>query len=92
MREALGDGSNFGGRFTYIMQEKPLGLAHVVKISEGFIRKEPFVFYLGDNVVVGGISGFVDEFKAKGPPASSSSQRPNILSGSAWPRLRVGGW
>jgi glucose-1-phosphate thymidylyltransferase len=67
MREALGDGSNFGGRFTYIMQEKPLGLAHVVKISEGFIGKEPFVFYLGDNVVVGGISGFVDEFKANKP-------------------------
>jgi len=67
MRDALGDGSQWGARFTYIMQEKPLGLAHVVKISEDFIGREPFVFYLGDNVVVGGIGAFVEEFTTKGP-------------------------
>jgi len=67
MRAALGDGSNFGCAFTYILQDKPLGLAHVVKISEEFIGKEPFVFYLGDNVVVGGISAFVDEFNTNKP-------------------------
>ncbi|MFQ5585243.1 MAG: glucose-1-phosphate thymidylyltransferase [Thermodesulfobacteriota bacterium] len=67
MKSALGDGGQWGVKFTYIVQEKPLGLAHVVKISEEFIGKEPFVFYLGDNVVVGGIRSFVDEFKEKGP-------------------------
>ena len=59
----LGDGSRLGLRVEYIWQEAPLGLAHVVKISEEFIGTDPFVFYLGDNIVVGGIQRFVDKFR-----------------------------
>jgi len=62
--EAIGTGDQFGVRITYIPQEAPLGLAHVVKISQDFIGDEPFVFYLGDNMVVGGLKRFIDEFKA----------------------------
>ncbi len=61
--KALGDGSQFGVKLTFIPQEAPLGLAHVVKISQDFIGDEPFVFYLGDNMVVGGLRRFIDEFK-----------------------------
>jgi glucose-1-phosphate thymidylyltransferase len=61
--KALGDGSRWGVRITYIPQEAPLGLAHVVKISEKFIGGEKFVFYLGDNMFVGGIKKFVEEFE-----------------------------
>jgi glucose-1-phosphate thymidylyltransferase len=63
---ALGDGTAFGVKITYIPQEAPLGLAHVVKISEDFIGKENFIFYLGDNMVVGGVKRFVDEFEKNG--------------------------
>jgi glucose-1-phosphate thymidylyltransferase len=65
VREAIGDGARWGLKVTYIPQEAPLGLAHVVKISEDFIKKDPFVFYLGDNMVVGGIKKFVKEFEAQ---------------------------
>jgi glucose-1-phosphate thymidylyltransferase len=61
--DAIGDGSRWGLRITYIPQEAPLGLAHVVKISEDFIGGDKFVFYLGDNMVVGGIKRFVEEFE-----------------------------
>lgn len=61
--DALGDGSQFGVRLTFIPQEAPLGLAHVVKISQDFIGDEPFVFYLGDNMVVGGLKRFIEEFE-----------------------------
>ncbi len=64
--DALGDGSAFGARITFIEQEAPLGLAHVVKIAQPFIGDEPFVFYLGDNIIVGGIQRFVDEFRSSG--------------------------
>ncbi|MCC7494552.1 MAG: glucose-1-phosphate thymidylyltransferase [Fimbriimonadaceae bacterium] len=64
--DRLGDGSQFGVSLTHIPQEAPLGLAHVVKISQSFIGAEPFVFYLGDNMVVGGIQRFVDAFQAAG--------------------------
>ncbi|MDC4203453.1 MAG: glucose-1-phosphate thymidylyltransferase [Candidatus Manganitrophus sp.] len=64
LREALGGGAPWGAKITYISQETPAGLAHVIKISEDFIKKEPFVFYLGDNVIVGGIGHFVKTFVA----------------------------
>ncbi len=66
VQEAIGDGSRWGLDITYIPQEEPLGLAHVVKISQEFIGDEPFIFYLGDNIVVGGIRRFVEEFERAG--------------------------
>ncbi|MFQ5455484.1 MAG: glucose-1-phosphate thymidylyltransferase [Nitrospirota bacterium] len=67
IKEALGNGDRWNVDIRYIMQESPLGLAHVVKVSADFIKKEPFVFYLGDNVVVGGIKRFIDEFNKNKP-------------------------
>ncbi len=64
--EAIGSGEQFGVRITYIPQEAPLGLAHVVKISQDFIGDEPFIFYLGDNMVVGGLQRFVEAFEKSG--------------------------
>ncbi|PKQ29584.1 MAG: glucose-1-phosphate thymidylyltransferase [Actinobacteria bacterium HGW-Actinobacteria-10] len=59
---ALGDGSHWGVSITYIPQESPLGLAHAVKIAEEFMAGDPFVMYLGDNLIADGINRFVDEF------------------------------
>src|SRR3989454_9241648 len=69
IRAAVGDGSRFGLRVTYIQQEAPLGLAHAVKISQPFIGREPFVMYLGDNLIKDGITPFVREFMAEKPHA-----------------------
>jgi glucose-1-phosphate thymidylyltransferase len=66
LRAALGDGEAWGVRLTYIVQEAPLGLAHVVQVAEPFLRGERFVFYLGDNLIVGGIRRFVERFEASG--------------------------
>jgi glucose-1-phosphate thymidylyltransferase len=60
---AIGDGSQWGAKISYIPQESPGGLAQVVALAEDFIGKDPFVFYLGDNMVVGGIRRFIDEFQ-----------------------------
>jgi glucose-1-phosphate thymidylyltransferase len=69
IRAALGDGSAFGCRVSYIMQPEPLGLAHAVKISQDFLRDEPFVMYLGDNLLAHGISSLVAEFRLLAPTA-----------------------
>jgi glucose-1-phosphate thymidylyltransferase len=61
--QAIGDGSRWGLHITYISQEAPLGLAHCVLVSEEFIAGEPFVFYLGDNMVVGGVRHFIEKFE-----------------------------
>lgn len=64
VEQAFGAGEKLGLNITYIPQNAPLGLAHCVKISRDFIGDEPFIFYLGDNMVVGGIKRFADEFIA----------------------------
>ena len=66
---AVGDGSRFGLAVTYIPQEAPLGLAHAVLISEAFLGAEPFVMYLGDNLLKEGIAPFVRAFEQSAPDA-----------------------
>jgi glucose-1-phosphate thymidylyltransferase len=69
IREAVGDGSRWGAQVTYIEQDAPKGLAHAVLISEAFIAGDPFVMYLGDNLLNRGIREFVDEFAREQPAA-----------------------
>ena len=69
IRAAVGDGSAWGVKVTYIEQDAPRGLAHAVLISERFIGNDPFVMYLGDNLLNKGIERFVDEFVRERPAA-----------------------
>ena len=69
IRAAVGDGSAFGLKVTYLEQEAPLGLAHAVKIAESFMAGAPFVMYLGDNLIKDGIVPFVSEFERERPSA-----------------------
>jgi glucose-1-phosphate thymidylyltransferase len=67
IKQVVGDGIRWDLSITYIEQEEPLGLAHAVKVSEEFLKKEPFVMYLGDNILKSGITSLVEEFQRKKP-------------------------
>lgn len=69
IREAVGDGSQFGAQVTFIEQESPAGLAHAVLTAESFLGDSPFVMYLGDNLLQGGIKGLVSRFNSDAPDA-----------------------
>lgn len=67
IRTAVGDGSSFGVKVTYIQQEAPLGLAHAVGIAREFVGQERFIVYLGDNLIIDGIRSFVEQFESSKP-------------------------
>ncbi len=69
IRNAAGDGSRFGVELTYIVQDEPLGLAHAVLTAEPYLGDSPFVMYLGDNLLQGGIEDLVLAFRQNGPDA-----------------------
>ena len=67
IRTAAGDGSQFGAEITYIVQDKPAGLAHAVLTAEDFIGSSPFVMYLGDNLLRDGLRNLVSTFTENEP-------------------------
>src|SRR5204863_6095575 len=69
IRAAAGDGSRFGVRITYVEQDEPLGLAHAALTAGEFLGDAPFVMYLGDNLLQGGIADLVQAFRTNEPDA-----------------------
>ncbi len=68
MQKVVGDGSRWGVNITYIEQTGgPKGLAHILKMARPFLGDEDFIFYLGDNIILGSIVGFVDKFRDERP-------------------------
>ncbi len=68
--EAVGNGSAWGlEQVEYIRQSEPLGLAHAVNCAKGFTGNDPFIVYLGDNVIQEGVRSFVQAFQKHKPSA-----------------------
>lgn len=64
--KALGDGSVWGLKITYLEQKGgALGLSHIIKNAQDWLGDEPFIFYLGDNIILSDISQFVKEFETR---------------------------
>lgn len=64
VREAVGDGSAFGARITYLPQSAPLGLAHAIITAQAWLGDDPFCMFLGDNFLKCGITPFVEGFRS----------------------------
>jgi glucose-1-phosphate thymidylyltransferase len=66
VRESIGNGSKFGLNVTYISQPDPRGLAHALLLSEYFLKDEPFVMHLGDNLLKQGVTPIIDTYRKEG--------------------------
>lgn len=68
IKEAL-SGNPWGFNFTFILQDEPKGLAHAVMVARDFLGDDPFLMYLGDNLIGQDIKAFVEEFRNSKPEA-----------------------
>ncbi len=67
VKSVLGDGSRWGLKFTYVLQENPKGLANIFQVCEEYLNGQSFVMHLGDNIFVDGIKGLVSHFEKNKP-------------------------
>ncbi len=70
IKSAIGEGKDWGLKVEYILQEEPLGLAHAVKIAKPYLGMNPFIMYLGDNLIGSGIAKFRRDFEQSKADAS----------------------
>jgi glucose-1-phosphate thymidylyltransferase len=66
MKSALGDGSQFGIKLSYVRQTEPKGLAHAVGFAKEYVAEEDFVLYLGDAIYGEGFVSYADRFRQSG--------------------------
>jgi glucose-1-phosphate thymidylyltransferase len=76
---AVGDGSRFGVKVTYIPQDAPLGLAHCVLIARDFLGDDDFVMYLGDNMLQQDLTEFVSCFETSRATEGAAAPAAQIL-------------
>jgi glucose-1-phosphate thymidylyltransferase len=69
---AVGNGSKFGLKVTYILQDNPKGLAHAVKVGRDFVGDDDFVVYLGDNLLMESVKPMVEKF-------NSNHEKPSAM-------------
>jgi len=62
IQSAVGDGASWNAKITYIEQTEARGLAHAVISAESYLKESPFLMFLGDNLIEGDLSLFVDKF------------------------------
>ena len=83
VQKALGDGSAFGARFTYLVQDKPRGLAHAIIVARSFLGEDEFVMYLGDNLIGTMIRETVQSFSEM-PDLSASVMLQEVSNPSSF--------
>lgn len=62
LKSVLGTGQHWGVKFTYLLQENPLGLADIIRVAKSFLGKGKFLMHLGDNIFYGEIKPLYDYF------------------------------
>ena len=61
VKETVGK-ARWDATITFIEQDQPRGIAHTIKVAREFIGDNPFIMYLGDNILKEGVVEHVNDF------------------------------
>ncbi|MCK4919272.1 MAG: glucose-1-phosphate thymidylyltransferase, partial [Candidatus Pacebacteria bacterium] len=62
LKQVVGDGSRWGVEIEYIIQKEMTGLGSAIMTARDYINNEPFILYLGDNVINYNIADLVNRY------------------------------
>ena len=62
LKQIVGDGSRWGIKIDYIIQQEIAGLGSAIMSARDYIGNEPFILYLGDNVIKYDIANLVSKY------------------------------
>ncbi|SFI88578.1 glucose-1-phosphate thymidylyltransferase [Paenibacillus sp. UNC496MF] len=65
----LGSGYEFGASFSYKVQDQAGGIAQALGLAQSFIKDEPMVVILGDNIFSDDLTPYIENFKRQGTGA-----------------------
>ena len=83
VKAAVGDGSRWGARIEYILQDRPAGLAHAVRVAQSYLDGSDFCMFLGDNLIGTKIAAGVDTF-ARSPEFAASVMLKEVTNPSSF--------
>ena len=84
-QELLGDGSQWGCHFEYVVQERPEGLVQAFLLTEDFIRGYNVCLVLGDNIFFGqGMGTLLETAMQRDAGATVSAIMSAIRIDTAW--------
>jgi glucose-1-phosphate thymidylyltransferase len=81
VRTAVGDGARWGAKVTYLLQDRPAGLAHAVMTARAYLGTFEFCMFLGDNLVGTKIRSAAEAFTAA-PTVSASVMLKEVANPS----------
>lgn len=65
LMKIIGDGSRWGVKITYFKQKELLGVGGALLLVRDYVKDEPFILYLGDNIAQCDIASLVNQYFAK---------------------------
>lgn len=62
LRQVIGDGSRWGIKIEYIVQKELTGIGSAIMSAKDYIKDDPFILYLGDNMIKDDLGNVIDRY------------------------------
>ncbi|MFZ2969576.1 MAG: glucose-1-phosphate thymidylyltransferase [Minisyncoccia bacterium] len=90
MRQVVGSGERWGIKIEYIVQKELMGLGSAIMSAREYIKDDPFVLYLGDNIIKHNIADLIERFFDENLNALLTLNKANFPQRFGVPEIKDG--